>query len=53
LEWAVALIFCELKLDWAFEFVSFEFIFLVKLENDRGFGSTLSSGIDYKLAVLS
>jgi len=33
LEWAVALIFCELELDWAFEFASFEFIFLVKLEN--------------------
>ena len=30
LEQAVALIFCESKLDWAFEFASFEFIFFVE-----------------------
>ena len=50
----MALDFCESELDWAdwaFEFAAFEFIFLVKLENDGGFGGTLSSGIDGKLVV--
>ena len=54
LERAVALDFCESELDWAdwaFEFAAFEFIFFVKLENDGGFGGTLSSGIDGKLVV--
>jgi len=45
----VALAIRESELDWADW--AFEFLFLVKLGNDGGFGGTLSSGIDDKLVV--
>ena len=48
----MALVFCESKLDWAFELDSSSLLnFLVELVTDWGFGGTLSSGIGGKLAV--
>ena len=52
LERAVALVFCDSVLDWAFEFVFFEFAFF-ELELDRRLdvSRTSSSGIDSKLGM--